>query len=254
MDAVPIFKSHYSLGRSILTLQAEGSSPENGPDSIIDIAKQEGLDEVFLVDDSMGGFLEAYTNLKSSKIKLVFGVRITVCEDNLVKNEESIATSSKYIIFCRNKQGYKKLIKIYSQAAKDGFYYEPRTDFNKLEKIWSDKDLILGVPFYDSFIFYNNFSSRNCIPNFSFCKPILFTEKNNLPYDEVLLKLVNNYAKEYKYDTQACKSVFYKDKSHFKAYLTFRCINNRSTLEKPDLNNMCSDTFCLESWKEETNG
>ena len=254
MDLVPIFKSHYSLGRSILTLEKEGVSVDDGRDSIVDIAKENEFEEVFLVDDCMGGFLEAYSNLKEVGIKLVFGVRMTVCEDISVKNEDSISTSSKYIILCKNKKGYQRLIKIYSQAAKDGFYYEPRTDFKQLKRLWSNDDLILAVPFYDSFIYYNNFSSRNCIPNFSFNNPLFFTEDNNLPYDKVLLSLVNNYIQEYDYETKACKSVFYKDKADFKAYLTFRCINNRSTLEKPELNNMCSDTFCLESWKELANG
>jgi len=36
----------------------------------------------------------------------------------------------------------------------------------------------------------------------------------------------------------------------FKAYLTFRCINNRTTLNKPNLEHMCSTEFSFESWKE----
>ncbi len=253
MDVVPIFKSHYSLGRSILTLESEGSSFEDGPDSIVDMAKDTGLEEVFLVDDSMGGFLEAYTNLTEAKIKLIFGVRLTVCEDNTQKNEEAISTSSKYIIFCKNKKGYQRLIKIYSQAAKEGFYYEPRTDFTQLKKCWSNEDLLLAVPFYDSFVYYNNLSSRNCIPEFSFCNPVFFVEDNKLPYDKILLTLVESHIGD-KYQMRKCKSIYYKSKTDFKAYLTFRCINNRSTLDKPELNNMCSDTFCLESWKECASG
>ena len=254
MELVPLFKSHYSLGRSILTLEKEGVSVKDGPDSIVDIAKENELEEVFLVDDCMGGFLEAYTNLAEAKIKLIFGVRLTICEDCSQKNEGAINTSSKYVILCRNKKGYERLIKIYSQAAKEGFYYEPRIDFSELKKNWSNEDLILAVPFYDSFVFYNNFSSRNCIPDFSFCNPIFFTEDNKLPYDQILLSLVQKYAKEQSYQERKCKSVYYKDKAHFKAYLTFRCINKRSSLEKPELNNMCSDTFCFESWKERANG
>ena len=88
MDIIPLFKSHYSLGRSILTLEADSS--EGGPDSIPKIAKEEGLKEVFLVDDSMGGFLQAYTNLKEIGVKLNFGVRITVCQDLNTKNEDSL--------------------------------------------------------------------------------------------------------------------------------------------------------------------
>ena len=246
MDIIPLFKSHYSLGRSILTLASE---PEpNGPDSIPQIAQENSLKEVYLVDDSMGGFLEAYSSLAKFKIKLIFGVRITVCQDLHKKNEASIQTSCKYIIFCKNKNGYKRLIKIYSQAAIEGFYYESRTDFESIKNNWSDKDLLLAVPFYDSFIFQNNFSSRGCVPDFSFCKPVLFVENNNLPYDHILKDLVEDYASASKYEKVNTQSVFYKNKEDFKAYSTFRCINNRSTLEKPQLNNMSSDTFCFENW------
>ena len=38
-SAVPLFKSHYSLGKSILTLAKAGSSEEDEPSSVIDIAK-----------------------------------------------------------------------------------------------------------------------------------------------------------------------------------------------------------------------
>ena len=45
---------------------------------------------------------------------------------------------------------------------------------------------------------------------------------------------------------------FYNKMEDFKAYLTFRCIGvmgKRATLNKPNLDHMCSDKFCLESWK-----
>ena len=44
MDILPLFKSHYSLGRSILTLDDEGEAENSKyPDSIIDIARNKSL-------------------------------------------------------------------------------------------------------------------------------------------------------------------------------------------------------------------
>jgi hypothetical protein len=54
--------------------------------------------------------------------------------------------------------------------------------------------------------------------------------------------------------TQETKSIYYKNRDDFLAYLTFRCINNRSSLEKPNIDHMCSDEFCFESWMEKTGG
>ena len=63
MDVLPLFKSHYSIGRSILTLEDEPQA-ESYPDSIINIVKDNSLKELFLVEDNMTSFLQAYTNCK----------------------------------------------------------------------------------------------------------------------------------------------------------------------------------------------
>ncbi|MBC8395057.1 MAG: PHP domain-containing protein, partial [Bacteroidetes bacterium] len=157
---------------------------------------------------------------------------------------------SKYIIFCKNTNGYKRLIKISTKAAREGFYYVPRIDFKNLESLWSDEDLILCAPFYDSFLYKNTLENSICAPEFTFTKPTLFLEDNNVPFDEVLKNKVLSYAEVNSFDTQQVKSIFYENKDDFKAYLTFRCINNRSTLNKPNLDHMCSDEFCFESWRE----
>ena len=54
----PLFKSHYSIGRSILNLSIVEDS-DKAEDSILLMSKKAGLEEVCLVDDSMSGFLEA---------------------------------------------------------------------------------------------------------------------------------------------------------------------------------------------------
>ena len=38
----------------------------------------------------------------------------------------------------------------------------------------------------------------------------------------------------------------------FQAYITFRCINNRTAVEKPNFDGMCSDEFSAESWATRT--
>jgi DNA polymerase-3 subunit alpha len=248
-NSIPLFKSQYSKGRSILTLEKPNSVLNNGPQSIIEIAKSNELKEIFLVDDSVSGFLQAYINCEEEKIKLNFGLRITVCSDLNEKNEGSLSKQSKYVIFVKNTEGYKRLIKIYSLAAKDGFYYEPRIDLESLSVFWDEKDLMLCVPFYDSYIHKNTLFYSTCIPSFGFCKPVFFIEDNNIPFDYILKKRVMEQTKG-KYKVINAKSIYYKNKEDFKAYLTFRCINNRSTLNKPNLDHMCSNEFCFESWRK----
>jgi DNA polymerase III alpha subunit len=142
------------------------------------------------------------------------------------------------------------LIKIYSFSAKNGFYYEPRIDFDTLKTLWDDKDLSLAVPFYDSFLHKNSLYGSICLPDFSFSKPTFFVEDNDLPFDPILTKLVNDYANK-KYEIVRTKSIFYKNRKDFKSYLTFKCINKRTTLDKPEIEHMCSNEFSFEGWKEQ---
>jgi DNA polymerase-3 subunit alpha len=244
---IPLFKSHYSLGRSILTLE-DKSEVDDYPDSIIQIAKENKLKELFLVEDNMSSFLEAYTNTRNNNIKLNYGLRITITESMEDKSEESRFKNSKVIIFFKNNEGYSLLTKLYSKAAKQGFYYEPRLDYKTLSDNWSD-DLLLCVPFYDSFIYNNTLKNFICVPNFSFTKPIVFIENNDLPFDFIIKNKMLNFVKENNLEVLLVKSIYYKNKKDFKSYLTFRCINNRTTLNKPEIEHMSSDSFSFEEWK-----
>ena len=248
-EVVPLFKSHYSLGRSILTLEKAGDTPDNYPDSIVDIVSNNKLKKLFLIDDNMSGFLQGYSNCKEAGLDFVFGLRVSVCSDMHQKDDESKSETCKYIILVKSPEGYKRLVKIYTKAAKEGFYYYPRIDFKNLNELWDEKDLELAIPFYDSFIFNNVMGSALCIPDFNKIKPVFFLENNDLPFDDLVNKRVMQYCDD-KYETVKAQSIYYKDKKDFKAYLTFKCINNRSVLDKPQFDHMCSDEFCFESWKE----
>jgi DNA polymerase III alpha subunit len=251
---IPVFKSHYSLGRSILTLGAPGEQTPDAPISIFDILLENDIDELFLVEDSFGGFLEAYRNSKDNKVKLNFGLRLNFLCDIGEKDEEALKSRCKYVIFAKNTEGYKRLIKIWSLAAKEGFYYVPNMDFKTLKTLWNNDDLMLCVPFYDSFLHRNSLEGATCIPEFDFCDPVFLLEDNDVPFDDLIRDRVLNYIESSGHSVQKIKSIFYKNRDDFLAYLTFRCINNRSSLEKPNIDHMCSDEFCFESWMGETGG
>ena len=251
-EVVPLFKSHYSLGRSILTLDMPKEFSDERSDTIFDIVDDitPEIKDIFLVEDSMAGFLEAYTNAKESKKKLIFGLRLTFCPDCLEKSEEGRRNSFKNIIFIRNEAGYKQLIKIYTHAAQDGFYYEPRLDFKTLKTFWTE-DLLLAIPFYDSFLYNNKYTDSQCIPDFSFNEPVFFVEDNDTLLDKDMAKAVKKFC-EGKYQTVNSQSVFYRKNEDFLAYLTARCINKRTTTEKPNFDGMCSDQFSIEAWCKKT--
>lgn len=250
---LPLFKSHFSLGKSILTLEKPTGKENSYPISIFDLLTLNKLPTLVLVDDCISGLLQASKIAAEQKIKLVFGIRFDVCEDVSQKDEPSLLKRAKYIVFAKNSRGYATLIKMWSFASQDGFYYSPCIDFKTLRSMWN-ADVTLAVPFYDSFLHLNTLCSHVHVPNLDgFNEVVLFTESNELPFDEIIANKVGEYAQRHSYPTLNAQSIFYKSPEDYLAYITFRCLNNkghtrRSTLERPELDHMTSDTFNFDRW------
>lgn len=247
---LPLFKSHFSIGKSILTLDDPKKVTEGGSDSVFKIAKDNNLKQVILVEDSLIGFFEAYKRSKEMGIQLIFGLRISMRNSALPEDSQS---EHKVIVFAKDNDGCKLLNKIYSRAfcTNTGFL-----DYIDLKELWNDNHLKLAIPFYDSFIYINNFSFGNAIPDLTFTKPTLFIEDNSLALDYLLQEKVNEFATNNDISITKVRSIYYNKKSDVKAFMAYKIICNRSfgkdrSLEKPELPHFCSDKFSFEAWKEE---
>ena len=249
-----LFKSHYSIGKSILTLDDPFTHKEGGSDSIFAIAKENNLKQVILVEDSLTGFLQAKKVSDSTGVQLIFGLRIDMKENAAVNpKEEGTSSTHKIIIFAKNSNGCKILNSIYSEAFSNNYNC---VDEKILKKFWKKKDLELAIPFYDSFVFNNTMKFANCTPSFSFADPVFFTESNGLPFDDMISQRTLDYAKTIKSKVVPTKTIYYKNKQDVKALQTYKCICGRSfgnkTLSKPNLDHFGSDEFSFESWKEKS--
>lgn len=220
---------------------------DDGSDSIFSIAKDENLKTIFLVEDSMVGFFEAFKKSKELGISLVFGYRFTCCS-----NTDNVESNHKLICFARNDQGCRDLNSLYSHinSVCDG-----KITNEDLENLWTP-NLLLAVPFYDSFIFKNHLYLGNCIPEFRKIKPIYFVERNGLPFDFLIEKAVRSFAANSNCDVQLVKSIFYRYREDYEALQTYKLICNRSfgkqaTLSSPNLSHFGSNEFCWESFKNQ---
>ncbi len=252
---LPFFSSEYSIGDSILTLAPTGKSKETGPKSILDIAIKHNLKQVFLVESNLSGFVTAYNVFKEAKLQLCFGLKLTICRDVKEKTDESRNTEHKVIIFLRRSAGYSNLIKIWNRAATDNFYYYPRADFNLLKQFWADNYFLLMVPFYSSFLARNSLGLYECMFDNSFTKPIFTLEESSLPFDYLIKERTEEYCKNNNFNTKNVRSIYYRDYKDFSAptstgkpYFTYRCIHNRSSLDKPEISHFSSDRFCFEDY------
>lgn len=250
----PLFKSHFSIGKSILTLDHPDKVSSDGPDSVFKIAIDNNLKKIVLVEDSLIGFFEAYKRAKELKIQLIFGLRLSMRNSSLAEDSTS---EHKVIIFAKNDEGCKLVNKIYSKAFCEFSGY---LDYKSLKDLWNNNALLLAVPFYDSFIHINNFCFGNAVPLLNFTNPVFFIEDNSLSFDELLKRKVYEFIKDEdraiaQYKTEIVKTIYYHRKKDVKAFMTYKILCNRSfgkdrTLQKPELPHFCSDQFSFESWKE----
>ena len=256
-NIIPIWTSHYSIGNSILTLDnpppkdkpEEIESYLKGPKSIIQLCDENKINPFFLVENNMSGFVKAYKNSKENNLQLRFGLKMVVCNDITNKSTDSLKTEHKVIVFIKNSRGYKQLIKIYSEAATKGFYYRPRIDCTTLEKFWKKSDLLLVHPFYYSFLHRNLLYFSACQPNYNFADNIFIIEENDLPFNYLIENAVNKFCNGKKLKVNA-QTIYYEKPEDFKAYISYKAIHNRQTLDAPNEDHFGSSQFNLKRWKE----
>lgn len=254
MEVLPIFSSHHSIGSSILTLEPPPKPEdfdETQPSSVIDICVKNKVKDLFLAETNMSGFVSAYKNCKANDINFHFGLKIVLCNNMKDKSQDSLASDSKVIIWLKNTDGYKKIVNMYSKAATEGFYYRPRLDCALLRSLWDDKSLSLTVPYYYSFLHRNLLHSGNCLPDFSFTKPVFLQDINDLPFNYLLDDCIKDWCEQYSgCRIMKAKSIYYNQESDFLYYLAYKCMQERTTLNMPNFDHLGSNQFSFESWRK----
>jgi len=224
---IPLFKTHFSIGNSILRL-----------DDVDRIATDNNLEEVYFVEDSMTGFPAAF-RLFGDRMR--FGLRLPI-----FNKDENPESESKIIAFADGDEGCKELYSLCTQSSGE-----------KLKTPWeSFKNLKFVVPFYDSFLHKNLTTFANCMPPLP-DEMSFIVENNNLPFDFLLKQKIEQYiANEPNKKMIKAKSIYYENKEDVEAFQTYKCICNRqpgrqASMSNPRLDHFGSDSFCVESWKEE---
>ena len=108
---------------------------------------------------------------------------------------------------------------------------------------------MLVVPFYDSFLQMNSIEGFCHVPELKGFNPIFLLEENDLPLDDMLRKKVLEFTQKHGFETLESQTIYYKSPKDFLAYMTYRCIQNRGTVEMPDISHFCSHEFNYEKWK-----
>lgn len=106
--------------------------------SMVKLAKEYGMKSVAVTDHgNMFGAVEFYTEARKVGIKPIIGCEAYVAG----KTRHERTPSTKYpdggfhlVLLVRNETGYKNLMKLCSEAYREGFYWRPRIDKELLRK------------------------------------------------------------------------------------------------------------------------
>lgn len=245
MPKIPIFKSHYSIGRSILTLEDPKEVEEGGPSSIFKIAKDAGLKEIYLLEDNISSFPLAFKVSKKVGIPIRYGEMFYLKSSTPDSKE-----TCKIGVFALNDDGFKELIRLHTKVYEAG----ETIGFEDLKSL--SANLRLVIPFYDSFLHKSHFTFNIFLYDFAALKPLFFVEENGLPWDSKLAEIVKTYCQNNGCDIVDVQSIYYEKAEDISAYMTYRLICDRKetrggTLEKPNIDGFGSDKFSWERFKEE---
>lgn len=249
IDTIPLFKTCYSRGKSIIHIKKPKF--KGGHASLLNILPNSNLSKVFLVEDNMGGFIDSKEAVESLGLQFIFGWRF-LCRNDEAEEEDSFY---KFILVPKNKSAVKKLYKIYTKAFSRSGKINGYLNYSELLNL-ADEDFTLCVPFYDSFLFNNSMNFANNVLDIqAFNNLVLFSESNDLPFDNFINEKINKVAGFSGIPIQKVKSIYYEKRSDFKAFQLFKIFGNRITgkktdINKPEFNHLSSPEFSFESWAD----
>jgi len=93
---------------------------------LMTLAKERKLPALAITDHNPTGIVDFFFACRKKGIKAILGTELYLNDTPEIKTSENRKTYH-IVMIAKNLQGYKDLIKIYSEAAQDGFYYRART-------------------------------------------------------------------------------------------------------------------------------
>jgi DNA polymerase III subunit alpha len=105
-------------------------------DQILDYLEEKGMNSMALTDHgNIYGAVEFYEKALKRGIKPIIGCEIYTALDKMSDKRPGIDDKRYHLVLLvKNKEGYKNLVKLITEAHLKGFYYKPRVDEELLSK------------------------------------------------------------------------------------------------------------------------
>lgn len=251
-EIIPVFYDHSSQ-KSILTWWSKKDWSETGPVSILQLAQEANLKQIFFVSKNFHTFNEARLACEANNLQLSFGLELWAT-DIVEKSEKSSHNESKIIIWLKNSDSYRDAIQIYSKIHTDinNKYYHYRSSWSQIKSMWTD-NLALSLPMFDSYIHRNLLHyGASIIPDLP-CDPIIQREVNSgIPFEKLINLALDKHNPNKLFQEIKTKTIMYKNYKDSAAYVNYRAINNKADFGNPQIDFLCSDKFCFEDYQNLT--
>ena len=100
-------------------------------DKVFKACKEKGMSALAITDHgNMFGTIYFAEHAKKEGVQAIIGCELYACDDY----RQEVRDYDHIVLLCKNKKGYKNLIKLDSIAYVEGFYYKPRIDYKLLKE------------------------------------------------------------------------------------------------------------------------
>ncbi len=189
---------------------------------------------------------------EEAKMQAIIGCEVYVCDDYTKQEREY----DHLILLCKNKKGYKNLIKMVSIGYVDGFYYKPRIDY-KLLKEHSEGLVCLSACLagrVSKRLVNNDYDGAVEAAKMlhEIFKDDFYVElqDHGLPEQKKINPLLIKLAKENGIELVATNDVHYVEREDSEVQDVVACISTKSTIDDPTRFKMEGDQAYLKSPEE----
>ncbi len=189
---------------------------------------------------------------EDAKMQAIIGCEMYVAEDYKKQEREY----DHLVLLCKNKKGYKNLIKLDSIAYVDGFYYKPRIDYKLLSEHAEGLVCLSGclAGRVSKRLLQNDYegAKQTAIMLRDIFKDDFYLEIQNhgLPEQMRINPLIVKLANELGIELVATNDVHYIEKEDNEVQDVVACISTKTTIDDPTRFKMDTDQAYLKTYDE----
>ncbi len=206
-------------------------------DKVFEACKNKGMSALAITDHgNMFGTIYFAEHAKKEGIQAIIGCELYACDDY----KKEVRDYDHLVLLCKNKKGYKNLIKLDSIAYVEGFYYKPRIDYKLLKEHTEGLVCLSGC-------LQGRVSKRLVQGDYEGAKQAALMLKDMFEddfYIEIqdhgladqkrINPLLIQLAKELNIKLVATNDVHYIEKEDWEVQDVIACISTKATIDQPD--------------------